>query len=157
VPLGFGWLEPGEPPYDELPVRVQRIAYREFSRNPDLSFEAYKEILGRDLFGAASTPRTVEDVLELQSALNFWRTWCQPSPLTSPERVRAMKDRGELTAKRRAEYRAALDRIRAIEDRPREPKSVGERELHRIARWMLDRWGEEDKKLLAAPDDKKAD
>src|SRR5262245_32851419 len=32
------------------------------------------------------------------------RTWCQPSPLVSPDRVRAMKDRGELTAVRQAEY-----------------------------------------------------
>ena len=39
MPLGFGWLEPGDPPYDELPMRVNRIAYREFSRNPDLPFE----------------------------------------------------------------------------------------------------------------------
>ena len=39
VPLGFGWLEPGDPPYDELPMRAQRVAYREFSRDPDLSFE----------------------------------------------------------------------------------------------------------------------
>ena len=36
VPLGFGWLKEGEPPYGELPMRVNRIAYREFSRNPDL-------------------------------------------------------------------------------------------------------------------------
>ena len=91
VPLGFGWLESGDPPYDELPMRVQRVAYREFSRNPDLSFEAYKEILGRDLFGAASTPQAVDDVLELQAAFNSERTWCQPSPLASPERVRAMR------------------------------------------------------------------
>ena len=91
MPLGFGWLEPGDPPYDELPMRVNRIAYREFSRNPDLPFERYKEILGRELFGAASTPQAVDDVLELQAAFNFERTWCQPSPLACPDRVRAMK------------------------------------------------------------------
>ena len=61
-----------------------------------------------------------------------------------------MKDRGELTPQKRAEYRAALDRLRAIEGRHREPKSDGERELHRIARWVLDRWGEEGRKLLEA-------
>ena len=55
VPLSFGWLALGEPPYDELPIRVQRVAYWEFARSPDLPFEAYEEILGRDLFGATST------------------------------------------------------------------------------------------------------
>jgi hypothetical protein len=31
VPLGFGWLKEGESPYDEVPMRVNRVAYREFS------------------------------------------------------------------------------------------------------------------------------
>jgi hypothetical protein len=150
VPLGFGWLEPGDPPYDELPMRVQRVAYREFVRNPDLPFEAYNAILGREVFGDASSRQAVDDLLELQAALNLQRTWCQPSPLTSPERVRAMKDRGELTSKKRAEYRAALDRLRYIEGRHREPRSDGEKELHRIARWLLDRWGREGLTLLDA-------
>ena len=76
----------------------------------------------------------------LQAVFATERTWCQPSPLVSPERVRAMRDRGELTPQKRAEYRAALDRVREIEQRHREPKSDGERELHRIARWVVDRW-----------------
>lgn len=150
VPLGFGWLEPGAPPYDELPMRVQRIAYREFVRNPDLTFEAYKAILGREVFGGASSAEAVDDLLELQAAFNRDRTWCQSSPLTSPERVRAMKDRGALTAKKQAEYRAALDRLRVIEGRHREARSDGEKELHRIARWVLDRWGREERALLNA-------
>jgi hypothetical protein len=148
VPLGFGWLDPGDPPYDELPMRVQRTAYREFSRNPDLPFEEYKAILGRDLFGAATTPQAVEDVLDLQAIFNSGRTWCQPSPPTSPDRVRALKDRGELTTKTKAEARAALDRLRAIERRHHKPRSDGERELHRIATWVLDRWSDRDRRLL---------
>jgi hypothetical protein len=148
VPLGFGWLNPGELPYDELPMRVQRLAYREFSRNPDLSFEAYKVMLGREVFGEASTPEAIDDLLELQAALNTERTWCQPSPLVSPERVRAMASQGMLTPPKQAEYRAALDRLRAIEVRHREPRSEDEKELHRIARWVLDRWTDEERRLL---------
>ena len=140
VPLGFGWLAPGDPPYDELPMRVNRIAYREFSRNPDLPFERYKEILGREVFGEASTPQLVDDLLTLQAVFATERTWCQPSPLVCPERVRAMKDKGELTAVKRDGYRRTLDQLRAIEGRHREPRSEGEKELHRIARWVLDRW-----------------
>jgi hypothetical protein len=151
VPLGFGWLEPGEPPYEELPMRVQRVAYQEFSRNPELSFEEFEEILGRDLFGAASTPQAVDDALELQALFNFERTWCQPSPLVSPERVRAMASQGVLTPEKREAYRASLDRLRDIERRHREPKSEGEGELHRIAGWVLDRWEGEATQLLEAP------
>jgi hypothetical protein len=150
VPLGFGWLEPGDPPYDELPVRVNRIAYREFSHNPDLPFEQYKDILGREVFGEASTPQAVDDLLTLQEVFATERTWCQPSPLVSPERVRAMRDRGDLSPEKRSEYRKMLDQVREIERRSRRQKSNGERELHRIARWVVDRW-EGEGELLSEP------
>ncbi len=150
VPLGFGWLEPGDPPYDELPMRVNRIAYREFSQKTNLPFEQYKAILGREVFGAASTSQAVDDLLQLQAAFAAERTWCQPSPLVSTDRVRAMAARGKLTPPEKAGYRAALDRIRRIEGRHREPRSDGERELHRIARWVIDRWRSEEK-LLEEP------
>ena len=152
IPLGFGWLEPDDPPYGELPMRVNRIAYREFSRNPDLDFEEYRRILGRELFGASANSQAVDDVLELQAALNRDRTWCQPSPLTSPERVHAMDDRGQLSPAKRAEYLAALERLKALESRHQAPASGGERELRRIARWLLDRWSDQDiDRLQVAP------
>jgi hypothetical protein len=151
VPLGFGWLTPSEPPYGELPMRVNRIAYREFSHKPDLTFERYKEILGRELFGAFSTDQAVDDLLTLQGVFATERTWCQPSPTVSPERVRAMKAQGKLTPQKSAEYRTALERLRAIERRHREPKSDGEKELRRIAVWVLNRWSEENRKLLGVP------
>ncbi len=151
VPLGFGWLEPGDPPYDELPMRVNRIAYREFSHNPDLPFEQYKDILGREVFGEASTPEVVDDLLMLQGVFATERTWCQPAPLVCPDRVRAMRDRGELTPERRSEYRKVLDQVREVDRRHREPKSKSERELYRIARWVLDRWEGKSGILLEEP------
>ena len=129
-------------------MRVNRIAYREFSRNPDLPFERYKEILGREVFGEASTPQLVDDLLTLQAVFATERTWCQPSPLVCPERVRAMKNNGELTAAKRDGYRKTLGQLRAIERRHREPRSEGEKELHRISRWVLDRWHSLDSSLL---------
>jgi hypothetical protein len=152
VPLGMGWLQPGVPPYDELPVRINRIAYREFSRNPDLTFERYREILGKEVLGEAATPQAVEDLLTLQAVFATERTWCQPSPLVCPDRMRAMSQRGELAPKKRAEYRRALGQVREIEGRHREPRSDGEKELYRIARWVLDRWvGESGTLLTPAP------
>jgi hypothetical protein len=150
VPLGFGWLAPGDPPYDELPMRINRIPYREFSRNPDLPYERYKAVLGRELFGEASSPQPVNDLLTLQAVFATERTWCQPSPLVSQERVRAMKERGDLSPRKRGEYREALDQLRAVEGRHREPRSEGERELHRISRWLLDRWQGVNNNLLDA-------
>lgn len=148
VPLGFGWLKEGDPPYDELPMRVNRIAYREFSRNPDLKFDQFKEKLGREVFGNASPPQLVEDLLELQAVFARERTWCQPSPLVCPERVRAMKAQGRLSPEKWNEYKAALAKLRAMEERHREARSEGERELLQLARWVLRQWEGENQALL---------
>jgi hypothetical protein len=148
VPLGFGWLSAGDPPYDELPIRVNRIAYREFSRDPELPFESFRQVLGREVFSTSATAQAVDDLLELQAVFALERTWCRPSPLACPDRVRAMIDQKALTPARRAEYRAALDRVGSIERRHRDPKSDGEKELHRIARWVLEQWGPENRRML---------
>lgn len=146
IPLGFGWLEPDVPPYRELLARVNRVAYREFARDPDLTFDAFKATLGRELLGPSADARDIDDLLELQALFNNDRTWCRPSPITSPERVRA--EPAESTPPKLAELRATLDRLRALEGRHRDPKSDGEREMSRVARWVLGRWEGEAQGLL---------
>lgn len=148
VPLGFGWLKPDQMPYRELPMRVNRVAYREFSRQPDLAMEEFKRRLGRDIFGAAASAQDVEDLLEIQRCFFQGRTWCQSSPVTGTARVRAMKERGELNAARIAEYRAALSRVRAIAVRHRRAVNPGGRELHRIASWVTGQWAGSNAALL---------
>jgi hypothetical protein len=149
VPLGFGWLRPGQMPYGELPLRVNRIAYREFSRDPDLPFAEFRKRLGREVFGPGATPQAVDDLLELQAAFARERTWCQPSPVVAPERVRALKQQGQLGAARAAGYRAALDRLREVERRSRGGGATAE--VNRIGRWVLDRWAGEGAALLDVP------
>ena len=50
-PFHIPWLRDGEMPLNELPVRVNRMAYREWTRQPALTDSAFHEILGRELFG----------------------------------------------------------------------------------------------------------
>lgn len=95
--------------------------------------------------------KTKQADLEMQAIFARERTWCQPSPLVCPERVRAMKAQGRLTPQKRGEYRAALTRVRAIEARLREARSEGERQLHRIVRWVLAQWVGENRALLEQP------
>jgi hypothetical protein len=146
-PLGFGWLKDGQAPYDELPARVNRVAYREYARNPDLSDADFRTALGKDLFGAAATPEAVEDALALQRAFVTGRTWWQAAPVASPDRVRAMKAAGQLSPDRRGECRRALDRLREIEERYRvkEGPFAG---LHVPAKWAVDRWAGDAGRLL---------
>jgi hypothetical protein len=50
-PFRFEWLRDGKMPLNELLVRVNRIAYREYTKNPGLSEERFREALGQGLFG----------------------------------------------------------------------------------------------------------
>jgi hypothetical protein len=149
VPLGFGWLKPDRMPYHELPMRVNRVAYREFSREPGLPFGEFQRRLGRDVFGDSSSAQATEDLLEIQRCFFQGRTWCQSSPITSPARVRVMKERGELSAAKIADYRAVLNRIREIAARHRGATNPGARELHRIASWVAGQWAGTNAVLLA--------
>ncbi len=141
VPYGFGWLDEGRMPYDELPVRVNRIAYRAYCRMPDLSDEAFRTLLGRALFGSAATAESVADALEIQRIYAADRTWCQPAPLLDPERVRAMREAGELTEPRIEAYRVSLNRAQEIASRYRN-KGEAFAALRRAAQWIADLWGE---------------
>jgi hypothetical protein len=90
----------------------------------------------------------VKDLLQLQRFLAHARTWCQASPLVDPERVRAMKERGELKPERAADLRASLEKIRGISERHRNSTNAGTSQMHRIARWVLDQWTGKNAELL---------
>jgi len=139
VPFGFGWLKPGQQPYNELPIRINRIAFREYTRSPDLSDADFRTILGKELFGDAASPQAIADALALREIFALDRTWCQPSPCVSPERLREMNAAGQLTDLKRNEYRATLDRLHDLERRYRnQPDPFAE--IHRIANWATNQW-----------------
>jgi hypothetical protein len=148
VPLGFGWLKEDAIPFNELPMRVNRIAYREFSREPDLPFEEFKRRLGREIFGRANSEQAVNDLLELQQLFAQERTWCQASPLVSPARVRARKKQGQLKPEHAAAYRAALDRVRDMASRYGKASNPAMKEIQRICQWVLEQWTGPNAELL---------
>lgn len=149
VPLGMGWVPVGTQPYGELPFRINRIAYREFSRDPSLLFERFKQVVGREILGEQATPQDVDDLLTLQAIVATERSWCQAAPLLSPDRVLAWNAQGRLTAEKKAAVWASLEQLRLVERRHRDGKSPGERELYRVATWILQLWGNEHQHLIA--------
>ena len=148
VPYGFGWLPPEKLPYDELPVRVNRLAYREFSANPDLPFEAFKKTLATELLGPEATVADADDLLAVQRAFFSYRSWCQPSIIVSPETLAARKAAGALPPEQVNDVHDALARLRGVEQRHRGADSAGPKELHQIARWVLRQWEGENARLL---------
>lgn len=148
VPFGFGWLKEKQIPYNELPARVNRVAFREYTRDPDLPEADFRAALGKELFGERATDQAVDDALFLQKLFATGRLWVQPAPAVSPNRVRTLSAASQFSERQRAECREALQRVRAIESRSR---LGGEAfaELHRIAEWVTEQWAGDAEKLLA--------
>lgn len=140
VPFGFGWLAEGASPYRELPVRVARLAYREYTANPDLTDDAFQAVLGRELFGPHWQPAQVEDALELCRVFGTDRDWSVPAPLTTPGLVESRRKAGRLDARKLSFLRDQLARVRAIAARNQHDSTAGGRDLARIAQWLSDQW-----------------
>ena len=140
IPFGFGWLKDGQMPYDELPIRVNRIAYREFSREPNLSREDFKKRLGREVFGAQAEAMWVEDLLVLSRVFFDDRTWSQPPRLASPQRMKVDIAAGWIKADGIVAYRQKLEQVRQIASRYAQADDAGRREMYRIAKWLEDQW-----------------
>jgi hypothetical protein len=148
VPFGFGWLRSNEMPFDELPVRVNRVAFREFSRDPGLPFDEFKARLGRDVFGPEGDPVWTEDLLLLNRVFFEGRTWRQPAPLASPARVRFDAAAGRVTPEALGVHRATLRRVGEMAVRHADAPHPARRDLHRIGVWLVDQWSGANAKIL---------
>ncbi len=134
------WLAEGTSPYRELPVRAARIAYREYTADPDLSNDALHAVLGLELFGGRWQPAQVLDLLELCRVFGTDRDWSVPAPLTTPGLVESRRKSGRLDSKKRAFLRDQLARVCDIAARNRHATTPGGRELARIAQWLDEQW-----------------
>ncbi len=150
-PFGFDWLPDGQMPFNELLVRVNRVAYREFTRNPDLSDAEFKQLLSNELLGSDAPARAVEDLLFLQESWFLDRTWFSASPLVTPKPLKERVAKEAVPAAKLADYRRRLDTIRQIDKRYQSATSPGLRELHRIAEWVVKEWEKMDGAILDAP------
>jgi hypothetical protein len=138
--FGMDTLREGRMPYRSLLARVQRVAFREFSREPDLEFGEFERRLAKEIFGEADSA-AVKDLLELQRIFVFESDWYSPTPLWEPEfferRARARKwDEAKLK-----DYGRNFDRLREIAERYERSGNGAEGEMGRVAREVVARWG----------------
>src|ERR1043166_8459733 len=83
-PFHFEWLSEGQMPLEELLIRVNRIAYREYTANPQLSHDGFEEQLGRAVFGPNAPRQNVGDLLGLQEIWFAEGEWLAPGPYLAP-------------------------------------------------------------------------
>ncbi len=139
-PFGFGWLDEGASPANELLMRMNRIAYREFSRRPEISFAAYRQVLSLELFAGKAPPELLDDLLFLEESFFLDRTWVSISAIASPEYVKGMLDLGRISPARLKDYSARRERLSEIVTRYAKPQDATTQEIRRVAQWILTQW-----------------
>lgn len=139
-PFGLDPRGAGKMPYRALPARIQRFAVREFSSDPNLPFETFKDRLGEHLFGAKVSAGAVEDALAFQEIWVYEADWYWQSPLLEPDFFAERSRKLKWSSERLAAYQAHLERLREIADRYRGSSNTGEKELQALAQEIVDRW-----------------
>jgi len=132
-PFHFGWLAEGEMPLNELPIRINRIAYAEYSRNPDLSDKEFRRIVGRALFNEEN-PQALDDALFVRDCCFQEAEWFRAPPLLAGLKNRKIPE-GKL-----AQLEERVERLRAIASRYQTSTNSSERQLHKIALWIAQQW-----------------
>ncbi|HEX3600197.1 MAG TPA: hypothetical protein VHU84_08635 [Lacipirellulaceae bacterium] len=141
-PYGFDPLADGKMPYNTLPVRVQRFAYRTFSHDPDLDYAEFQKQLGEHFFGKDTPPTAATDLLELQRVWSYDCDWYWATPLLDPDFFAAHAKRLNWSAEKLAAYDHNLATLSDIASRYTHDTSPTPQEMSRLAATIVKRWDE---------------
>ena len=143
-PFGLEWLPYGKHCYNDPLVRLNRIAYKEYYKNPELPDADFKQIVQNEMFGKNASSGSVDDLFYLEDAIIADRqgSYFFASPLLIPERLFA-KARVENWDKTRIDgYMAEVKEIQKIARRHIGATDPVEIELHKIAGYIEKQWDE---------------
>ena len=140
-PLGLDPEKEGRMPYNQLLPRVQRLAVREFSREPNLPFATYEQRLKDTFFPDDATMQGVNDLLELQRIWNFESDWYWSSPLLDPAFFRERAKRLNWPREKLAIYQRHFERLVEIANFHGSSPVQAEREMARLAEEIIASWG----------------
>jgi hypothetical protein len=148
VQLGFDWMPAEKMSLTELPARVQRLAYREFTKNPDLEMAEFRKMVGREFFAGADAraeriQALSDDLLFLQSCVNHQRVWSWASPLVDPAQYKRKARDAKWHEANRREYALRLERLRKIanvDEQNKGTENATVAEMARIAEFIVTRW-----------------
>jgi hypothetical protein len=129
-------------PLNELPVRVNRIAYREWTRQPALTDAIFHEILGRELFVSSADAQRIQDVLYVQDCWFNEAEWFKSPRLHRPSELKQQAEREKWSEDRMRPYLDRVKRLGEIERRYESARSGTERQLHEVSAWIVRQWDE---------------
>ena len=140
-PFGLDALGEGRMPYRSLMARVQRCAFHEFSRDPQLAYEEFERRLGKHVFGADATTQNLADLIELQRIWTYESDWYWQSPLLDAAFFRQRTARLAWPREKRAEYASNLQRLQQIATRYAHSAVPAEQEMAHLANFVITSWG----------------
>lgn len=136
-PFGLPWLKDGASPYRDVLVRVNRAAVREYSNNPDLADETFRQRLAKEL---GLEREVVDDLLSLQQIVFQGRSWYSASPFLQPAFLAQKAAKENWPSNRLQEYAGQLRVVSRLADRYRSSTNSAERSLYQIAAGITERW-----------------
>lgn len=147
-PFGFSHLSREENPYSDPIIAVNRVAMREFSNDPDLSSDGFREAVGRELLDASGSEKVVDDLLYLHECYYWKRTFFQAGPVADPGAMHDLLERGQLSFDDMARISELLDGVPAVRERLAGASGERARALAAHADHVLAAWSETDRTYL---------
>jgi hypothetical protein len=139
-PFHFAWLPDGQMPFNELLMRVGRIAFREYTRNPSLTDAAFKKSVESGLFGGTAGSEAADDVLFVRGCWFEEAGWFSPSPILNPEELQRRAAKEKWPASKIQGYMTRIERLRGIGRKYAKSANANERELARVAGFITQKW-----------------
>ncbi|HEY0548386.1 MAG TPA: hypothetical protein VGF13_02225, partial [Verrucomicrobiae bacterium] len=139
-PFHIPWLRDGEMPLNELLVRVNRIAYREYTSDPGLTDAAFHAALGMKIFATRTSEQKVNDLLFVQECWFSGADWFTPGIFHRPADLPARAQREKWPAEKTQGYVTRVERLRQIGKTYQSAKETNEQEMARIAHHIVSIW-----------------
>lgn len=139
-PFHFEWLRDGEMPLNELLVRVNRVAYREYTKNPALTDKAFRDVIGKEFFGDRADEQKITDLLFLQDCWFSGADWFTPALFLRPTELKRRAVAEKWPADKLESYLNRVDRLRGYADLHGKSLQSSEREMARIAALIVRKW-----------------
>ncbi|TDE02221.1 hypothetical protein [Jiangella asiatica] len=149
-PFGIEVIGLDENPYTDPLVAVNRTAYREYSRNPDLSDDAFRVLLGQAVFGDSATDQDIDDLLSMHDAYYFGKSLFSPAAQADPLILRHNLERGIMSSDDLRRVHDGLEALPAVTHRLRTSPNPAVRHLSRHAELITKNWRPADRELLAS-------
>ena len=151
VPYDARWLSVGQFPFEDLVVKVVRIAFRVYTAAPEATEDDLCRAIARTMLGSDQRSAEARDLLALHRLLSMdIRSFKRRGPIAYPTDFPPPWWTPEQIAEAKARYRQALARLEAIAQRHRGSDLPALAEAARIADWILARWADERHRLEGA-------